>query len=306
MAENQQEMQEQEKEFEVEIEDDTPPEDRGRQPMPKEIVDELEKDELEEYSDKVKTRLLQMKKVWHDERREKERALREQQEAVQFAQRMLEENKRLKSTLTEGEKSYIDTAKNAATLELEMAKRAYKEAHDSGDSEQIVNAQEKMHIASYKVQQLNNYRPVVQPQEDNVPIPQQAPQQSVELDTRTKAWLNKNTWYGRDPEMTALALGFHQKLEREEGSQYVGSEAYWKRVDETIRRRFPEYFETQEEPKSPERTAAKAATVVAPATRSTAPKKVTLSPSKLSLIKKLGITPEQYVKEMLKMEAQNG
>jgi hypothetical protein len=304
MAENQQEMQEQD--FEVEIEDDTPPEDRGRQPMPKEIVEELEKDELEEYSDKVKTRLLQMKKVWHDERREKERALREQQEAVQFAQRMLDENKRLKSTLTEGEKSYIDTAKNAATLELEMARRAYKEAYESGDSDQIVNAQEKLNAASYRVQQVNNYRPTVQPQEDNVPVPQQAPQQSVELDTKTKAWLDKNTWYGKDPEMTALALGFHQKLEREEGSQYVGSEDYWKRVDETIRRRFPEQFETQEEPKSPERTAAKAATVVAPATRSTAPKKVTLSPSKLSLIKKLGITPEQYVKEMLKMEAQNG
>ena len=306
MAENQQEVQEQEKEFEVEIEDDTPPEDRGRQPMPKEIVEELEKDELEEYSDKVKTRLLQMKKVWHDERREKERALREQQEAVQFAQRMLEENKRLKSTLTEGEKSYIDTAKNAATLELEMAKRAYKEAYESGDSEQLVNAQEKLNAASYRIQQVNNYRPTVHPQEENAPVSQQAPQQSVELDTKTKAWLDKNTWYGKDPEMTALALGFHQKLEREEGSQYVGSEDYWKRVDETVRRRFPEYFETQEEPKSPERTAAKAATVVAPATRSTAPKKVTLSPSKLSLIKKLGITPEQYVKEMLKMEAQNG
>lgn len=303
MAENQQEVQEQEKEFEVEIEDDTPPEDRGRQPMPKEIVDELEKDELEEYSDKVKTRLLQMKKVWHDERREKERALREQQEAVQFAQRMLEENKRLKSTLTEGEKSYIDTAKNAANLELEVAKRAYKEAYESGDSEQLVNAQEKLNAASYRVQQVNSFKPTLQPQENNVQTTQQAPQQAVELDRTTKAWLDKNTWYGKDMEMTALALGFHQKLEREEGSQYIGSDEYWKRVDETMRRRFPEKFETQEEPKPSERTAAKAATVVAPATRSTAPKKVTLSPSKLSLIKKLGITPEQYVKEMLKMEA---
>jgi len=303
MAENQQEVQAQEQEFEVEIEDDTPPEDRGRQPMPKEIVDELEKDELEEYSDKVKTRLLQMKKVWHDERREKERALREQQEAVQFAQKMLEENKRLKSTLTEGEKSYIDTAKSAAALELEVAKRAYKEAYESGDSEQLVNAQEKLNAASYRIQQVNSFKPTLQPQENNVQTTQQAPQQAVELDRTTKSWLDKNTWYGKDMEMTALALGFHQKLEREEGSQYIGSDDYWRRVDETMRRRFPEQFETQEEPKPSERTAAKAATVVAPATRSTAPKKVTLSPSKLSLIKKLGITPEQYVKEMLKVEA---
>jgi hypothetical protein len=60
--------------FEIEIEDDTPPEDRGREPLPKELVKELEDDELEEYSEKVKVRLKQMKKVWHDERREKERA----------------------------------------------------------------------------------------------------------------------------------------------------------------------------------------------------------------------------------------
>jgi hypothetical protein len=75
-------------EFEIEIEDDTPPEDRGREPLPKELVKELEDDELEEYSEKVKTRLKQMKKVWHDERREKERALREQQTAIEMAQQV--------------------------------------------------------------------------------------------------------------------------------------------------------------------------------------------------------------------------
>ncbi len=75
----------------IDVEDDTPPEDRGREPMPKEIVDELEADELEEYSEKVKTRLKQMKKVWHDERREKEREAREKAEALTAAQRLLEE-----------------------------------------------------------------------------------------------------------------------------------------------------------------------------------------------------------------------
>ena len=99
-----------EKDFELEIEDDTPEQDRGRQPLPKEMVQELEEDELEDYSEKVKTRLKQMKKVWHDERREKERALREQQEAVNLAQKLVEENKNLKGRLTEGEKSLITTA----------------------------------------------------------------------------------------------------------------------------------------------------------------------------------------------------
>jgi hypothetical protein len=93
------------------IEDDTPEPDRNRAPLPKELVNELEEDELEDYSEKVKVRLKQMKKVWHDERREKESALREQQEAVRFAQKMLEENKNLRNRYIEGEKSYIDTYK---------------------------------------------------------------------------------------------------------------------------------------------------------------------------------------------------
>ena len=84
------EIEEAEDTPEIEVEDDTPEADRGREPMPQDIVDELEADELEEYSDKVKTRLKQMKKVWHDERREKERLQREQNEAVSIAQRYLE------------------------------------------------------------------------------------------------------------------------------------------------------------------------------------------------------------------------
>jgi hypothetical protein len=99
-------IEDKEKDFELEIEDDTPEQDRNRQPLPKEMVQELEEDELEEYSEKVKTRLKQMKKVWHDERREKESALREQQEAVNLAQNLVEENKKLKSRLTEGEKVF--------------------------------------------------------------------------------------------------------------------------------------------------------------------------------------------------------
>ena len=85
---------EKEEEFELEIEDDTPEEDRNREPLPENLKDELEKDELEEYSDNVKNKLKQMKKVWHDERREKEKALRENDEAAVFAKKLMEENKK--------------------------------------------------------------------------------------------------------------------------------------------------------------------------------------------------------------------
>jgi len=285
---------------EVEVEDDTPPEDRGREPMPKEIVEELEADELEEYSEKVKTRLKQMKKVWHDERREKEREAREKAEALAAAQRLLEENRRLKSTLSNGEVSLLDSYKQSAVYEVEAAKRAYREAYEQGDAEKLVEAQEKLNLATYRKSQLDSYQPTLQQPEVEVeqsPQPVQAPQ----LDQKTTAWQERNTWYGTDPEMTATALGLHQKLINEWGSQYAGTDEYWDVVDKTMRRRFPDYFgdEVVEKPASRE---SKPSTVVAPASRSRSPKKIVLKQSQLAIAKKLGLTPEQYARELVKME----
>jgi len=288
-----------ENDVELEIEDDTPEQDRGRQPLPKEMVQELEEDELEDYSEKVKTRLKQMKKVWHDERREKEQALREQQEAINLAQKLVEENKNLKGRLTEGEKSLITTATNAAELEMEMAKRAYKEAYDSADTDKMVDAQEKLNNASYRLQRLKGYRPPLQQENNSVQTQQAQVQQPPRLDPKTEDWRKQNTWFGQDEEMTAAALGLHQKLEKQYGAQYIGTDEYWKTVDKTIRKRFSDYFGDDDEAveAKPQRTAA---TVVAPASRSTAPKKVVLKQSQIALAKKLGLTPEQYAKEYAK------
>ena len=288
-------IEDKEKDFELEIEDDTPEQDRNRQPLPKEMVQELEEDELEEYSEKVKTRLKQMKKVWHDERREKESALREQQEAVNLAQNLVEENKKLKSRLTEGEKSLIMTATREAELDMQMSERAYKEAYDSGDSDKIVDTQEKLNNAGYRLQRLKGYRPPLQASENSV---QNQPTQAAapRLDQKTDSWRKQNTWFGQDEEMTATALGLHQKLEKQYGGQYIGTDEYWNTVNKTMQRRFPEYF-GDEEPEKPQRTAA---TVVASASRSTAPKKIVLKQSQLAIAKKLGLTPEQYAREYAK------
>ena len=288
-------IEDKEKDFELEIEDDTPEQDRNRQPLPKEMVQDLEEDELEEYSEKVKTRLKQMKKVWHDERREKESALREQQEAVNLAQNLVEENKKLKTRLTEGEKSLIMTATREAELDTQMAERAYKEAYDSGDSDQILEAQKKLNTTSNRLERLKGYRPSLQASENSV---QNQPTQAAapRLDQKTDSWRKQNTWFGQDEEMTATALGLHQKLEKQYGGQYIGTDEYWNTVNKTMQRRFPEYF-GDEEPEKPQRTAA---TVVASASRSTAPKKIVLKQSQLALAKKLGLTPEQYAREYAK------
>ena len=296
-------------EIEIEIEDDTPTEDRGKTPMPKPLVEELEKDELDAYDDNVKEKLKQMRKVWHDERREKEAAMREQQETLSVAQKLLNENKRIREILSNGEREYVSTVQNAAQMELEMAKRAYKEAYDAGDTDKIVDAQEAMQNANIKLIQAKNFKmPSLQEEKFEVQTVQETQQPSRRADPRADAWQERNSWFGSNRGMTAYALGLHEEL-RDNGVT-VGSDEYYSTLDKTMRKRFPEAFATtmvteDEEQTSREPARTKPATVVAPATRSTSPQKVKLKTSQLNLIKKLGITPEQYVKEFVK-EARNG
>jgi hypothetical protein len=106
--------------------------------------------------------------------------------------------------------------------------------------------------------------------------------------------------------MTALALGLHEKLVR--SGVDPRSDGYYQRVDETMRKRFPENFEEEQtQTKDADKPAPrKAANVVAPATRSTAPKQVRLSASQVAIAKRLGLTNEAYAKEMIKLENYNG
>jgi len=293
--------------FDLEIEDDTPSQDKGKEPLPKNLVEDLENDNLEEYSDRVKTRMAQLRKVYHDERREKESADRERQEAIRFAQQISEENKKLKSTLSSGESTYIETLKGSIEQQLHSAKRDYREAYDSGDTDKIIEAQQKMNDAQLRLSQAQNYEPrfksTLQPDEKDVYI-QQNEQRSFKPDAKASAWQEKNEWFGKDEEMTSLALGLHEKLVR--SGLDPTSDEYYRRIDSTMQKRFPENFgdATLDEDQPAERT--KPSNVVAPATRSTAPKKVRLTKTQVALAKKFGITPEQYARETLKLENANG
>jgi hypothetical protein len=287
--------------------DDIPAADRGKEPLPKEKVEELENDTLEDYSERVKQRMAQLKKVWHDERRAKESADRERQEAIRFAQQIADENKKLKTTLSSGEATYIQTLKESLEKEFSIAKRDYGEAYDSGDRDKIIEAQSKMNDTQLRLAQANNYvtqfkTPLQEPEKD-VYI-QQNQQPSFKPDSKATAWQEKNDWFGKDEEMTSLALGLHEKLVRSGISPT--SDEYYRRIDSTMQKRFPENFgdATLDEDQPAQRT--KPSTVVAPATRSTAPKKVRLTKTQVALAKKFGLTPEQYARETLKLENANG
>ena len=293
--------------IEVEVVDDTPPQDRNREPLPKELVEELEKDDLEEYSDKVKKRLGQMKKVWHDERRAKETASREKDEALRFAQSAHEENKQLKQRLGAGERLFVEEVTKSANSEVAAAREQLKQAYEAGDADKIADAQEAMTDAKLKLKEYQRFKPALQETETSVERkPEQAQTRQQATDPKAENWREKNTWFGADEEMTALALGLHEKLVR--SGVDPRSDGYYQRVDETMRKRFPENFEEEQtQTKDADKPAPrKAANVVAPATRSTAPKQVRLSASQVAIAKRLGLTNEAYAKEMIKLENYNG
>ena len=298
--------------LEIEIEDDTPPEDQNRKPLPKDIVEELEEDDLEAFTGEARQKLFQLKKVWNDERREKDAARKEAEEASRIAQQLLSENQKLKTKLSAGEQTLHSKYKENIAHELEKAKVEYKNAYDSGDSDRLVEAQEKLTKVQLDSQQIEQYKPeyseeTLQNSENDVQI-QQQPQR---LDSKTQAWLDKNSWYGVDEDMSYLAMGIHRRLERE--GVPTGSDHYFNMIDKEIRQRFPEKFGIAEETKyssevetKPSTKTSKPSTVVAPATRSTSPKKVRLTPTQLQLAKKFNLTPEQYARELTKLESQNG
>ena len=295
-----------EEEFSVEIVDDTPKEDRNRKPLDPEAKEQLEAlDESEEYSKNVKEKFAQYKKAWHEERRAKEAALREQQEALKAAQAILDENKRLKNAIHYGEKELNDSYKSTAKAELEKAKREYKEAYDSGDADKLLEAQEQLMKAQIKLDKSKKFKKVVQNAENDVQI-QQRPAAQQQMDPKVAEWVSRNQWFV-DPakkSMRKYAEGVHEELQEKYGMGFVGTDEYYKSIDKEVKRRFPEEFGEvvrNDEDEKPQRT--KLSTVVAPAKRSTSSKKIVLTKTQVALSKKLGLSPEQYARELSKLEA---
>jgi hypothetical protein len=294
-----------ENEVEIEIVDDTPIKDRGREPLNREVADPTD-DEINSYSDGVQKRIKELTHARHDERRAKEALLREKQELERLAEHMANENKKLKAYVQTGSEQYAESMKKVAENDLESAKRKYKEAYESADSDALVAAQEAMTEAKMKAEAAKNFRPApLQAEEVEVQTPQtQVPRQ--DLDEKTVRWQAKNRWFGSDgyEEVTSFALGLHQKLVK--SGVDPRSDDYFERIDARVKSTFPEIFgETEDKPRSGDGSK-RPTSVVAPATRSTGAKKVQLTPTQVALAKKYGLTPQQYAAEVAKLEKSNG
>lgn len=279
---------------EIEIVDDTPVKDRNRKPMtepPKELTDE----ELNKYDEGVKKRIQHFTKGYHEERRAKEAAQREKEEALRLAQSIVEENKKLRGSLSQGHTALIEQAKRVVANEVESAERKYKIAYESGDSEALTVAQRELTAATIKADKVANFRPEsLQPPETEVQIPQV--QTAQPLDDKLEAWKAENTWFGEDEPMTAYALGLHKKLAA--SGVRVGSDSYYEKLSQDIRKRFPEQFSSEDFETSDDAPTRRKSNVVAPATRSTASRKVVLSQSQVNIAKRLGVPLELYAKKV--------
>jgi len=300
--------------FEVEIENDTPRRDRGRKPDETPPEDPTE-DELSEYDEKVQLRLKKFTRGYHDERRAKEEALREREAAEKLAKQLWDQNRKLQEQVSLGSRAYIEQSKSSAEMEFDNAKKRYKEAYESGDSDAVVEAQAEVSRATLNLDKVQNMRPL-QVQENDVQIQQRSTNQPS-VTPKDQSWMQKNTWFGTDPEMTASALGLHQKLAKEHGANFVGSDEYYKRVDATMRRRFPEYYDDAQsyeddapskkasEPAyedEPPRRATRPANVVASASRSTPPNRIRLKASEAAIARRLGVPLEEYAKQVAQLK----
>jgi hypothetical protein len=279
-------------EDDIEVVDDTPEGDRGRSPMkepPKDFAD----DELAKYDEGVRKRIQHFTKGYHEERRAKEAALREKEEAIRAAQAIVEENKKLKGSLSQGQQALLEHAKKVVAGELEDAKRKYKEAYEAGDSDALVAAQEELTTAKLKTERVNNFRPAPLQQETPVVQPEQnvaAPQP----DSRALEWQRDNQWFGQDEEMTGFALALHNKLIK--SGIDPTSDEYYDRVNSRMRQVFPDSFESEKQANAS--PSSRKSNVVAPASRSTAPKKIVLTKSQVEIAKRLGVPLELYARKV--------
>ena len=314
VAENEIEVQTESEtpEVEVQVVDDTPEEDKGRPRRPEGKEPEIPSDdEIAQYSEGVQKRIKKLRYEFHEERRAKEEASRQLNEATSLAKRLLEEKKRMEEALRKGEEILIENAKSKVESELELARKKFKEAYDSGDAEAIAASQEKIAELSVHKVSAANYRPVYRSEDEERQYQQQQPAYEPVVrppsDPKAVDWAKKNTWFGRDQLMTDYAKHIHDRIVVFDRID-PRTDHYWQTLDGEMRKRFPEMFDDPVEDSRSERQGRQTTSnVVVPATRSTAAKprtQIKLTATEVALAKRLGLTVEQYAAE--KMRSTNG
>ena len=297
-----------EEEIEVSVVDDRPVEDQVEESDSAGSFEE----EIDNLGGRASKRISRLKREWHEQRRSKEASERMRDEAVTHAQRLASENGELKELLKRGEKVLLSEIKSRTEVDLGKSEQEYKQAYESGDTDAILKAQKSLTRSQYETEMATRYEPEITQKLDAQQVQQsqqfqqaQQVQQAAQTDPKLQSWLRDNdSWFGKDEEMTSFAYGVHERLVRRDGV-HPQSDEYYEKLNDRLRTVFNDRFGGNtgaEEPSANSRST----TVVAPATRSSGrPRQVQLSSTQVKLAKRLGITPQQYAKQLVK-EFSNG
>ena len=288
-------------ELEVEIIDDVPEGDRNREALTE--SPEPDENELASYSDRVKKRIGVLQRAFHDERRAKEQSSRERDEAMSYANSIVAKNKSLVQKSNDDASLLHETWKSKAESDLDNAKKTYKSAYESGDSDAIVDAQEALNRATMRHENSILFKPTLQTQE--IPVePKNSVRTAPPPDDAAVSWASKNSWFGKDRLMTGMAYGLHEELISSGIHPQRDAAKYYGEINQQMRKRFPDYGWGDSEGKEPrQRTSAN---IVAPVTRtSSGGKKVSLTQTQVAIAKRLNIPLAEYAKQVAVLESMN-
>ena len=289
--ENEEVLDDEDTGVEVEI-DSTEEDEKPSKPERVEAESAADPDELESYSQKVQGRIKKLTEKYRKEERDRE-------EAVTMAQRLLDENTKLKTQVKNLDKGYVNSEESRIKSQVAAVKQQYREAYDAGDSEAMFTAQEQLSQMTLMQERVRvaKQRLAVQesePASQEAQQPAAAPQQkAAKPDPRAQDWADKNEWFGSDEVMTYASFGIHRKLVEEEGFD-PSSDEYYSEVDKRMRSEFPQKFQAAKRSGG-----AQVAPAGASATRSTAKsgrRSVKLSPSQIAMAKRLNVPLEEYAK----------
>jgi len=297
--------------LQVEVIDDTPQEDRrpakdeSASDVPEIDDDTLDK-EIADYSERAGKRIAQIKYEYHEERRAKEAATRESQEAVKRLQTLMSENQRLQAMVQQGGEVLNKQAYNNALWAKQNAQEQFKKAYEEGNADEMTKAQELLSRATLAEQQSPTMAQSLQQQiAENLP---QQPIQEQQIDPDMQAWSSQNPWFmstvPEHQEMTSYAMTIDQRLRNQGILPETQSKLYYEEVDKAMRREYPSFFGVSTtEVEEPIQEKRQPSTVVASATRDSSNKKpsqIRLTQTQVKLARQLGISPEQYANQLLK------
>ena len=252
-------------------------------------------EELDDYSSGVKTRINNLTKRFREEERQK-------QTAIEYAENVRKENESLKQRIDSLDKGYQEQFESRVSNQIDSAKEILKQAHETGDVDKIVEAQEA--LASLTVEKgtlkaVRAEKSTEEKQSSETEITQAAATPAApaapapQPDPKAEAWAQKNDWFGQDEVMTYGAFGIHRRLIEDEGFD-PSSDEYYAELDNRLKAEFPHKFDSKSKSNGGSR---KVASAEASASRNRSGRKtVRLTPSQVAIAKRLNVPLEEYAK----------